>query len=368
MESPTLFKRITIIGMGLIGSSIARAATEHRIAEIIVGCDENEISLAYAHKHGFITHHETDAADAVDDADLIILSTPPATLGAIAETIVPHLRKGALIMDVCSVKAAAIADIAPHIPDGVHFIPAHPIAGSEHTGVAAGRADLFQKKRVILTPVDLRHDFMYQQATAFWQALGARCEAMPAATHDLIYAYVSHLPQLLAFAAAEPLAEYEALEQSDPLLQKFMRLTHSDPDLWIQIFILNRDNVIAALDRYLDVIAHVVSEFAQGPDTTNASAEDERLARTALFPRIAASCLITTVMDAEKKAGFSFARYAGTGFADFTYPASQPPEGDMESISDQYRAVALVLSEFTQRLKEFHQAIASGEEELLPVG
>lgn len=262
-------------------------------------------------------------------------------------------------MDVASVKVPAVAAIAPHIPDGVHFIPAHPIAGNEHSGVAAGLADLFEKKRVIVTPDNPQEDFALQNIVSFWKALGGRCEAMPAAMHDVIYAYVSHLPQLLAFAAAAPLEDYLDESNNDPLLQKFLRLNASNPDMWIDIFIMNKEHVLKALDRYLDVVAHVISEFSEAPQDAISTSEDTTLARTALFPRIAASCLVTTVMEAEKQAGFSFARYAGTGFADFTYPASQPPEGDMESISNQYADVGVVLAEYVERLKEFRSAIIS---------
>ena len=364
MSTTHVFERITIIGLGLIGSSIARAAHEHQVVKTIVGYDQNEVSIAYARKHSFINTGTTDLAEAVRGSNLIILATPPSSLGDIAEAIAPHLQQGATVMDVCSVKVSAIAAIAPHIPKGVHFLPAHPIAGNEHSGVAAGRADLFEKKRVVVTPEKPEEDFVLQNVISFWKALGARCEAMPAALHDLIYAYVSHLPQLLAFAAAIPLESYADAIETDGLLQKFLRLNGSNPDLWIDIFILNKDNILKALDRYLDVVAHVIGEFAEAPNDAPITSADATLARIALFPRIAASCLVTTVMEAEKHAGFSFARYAGTGFADFTYPASQSPEGDMESISNQYKDVAVVLGEYTQRLKEFRTAIDSGEDHL----
>ena len=362
MINTSIFDRITIIGLGLIGSSIARAAYANKTARTIVACDVNEVSLAYAHKHEFIHHSTTDLKESVKDSQLVIIATPPSTLEMIAKTIAPALTENCIVMDVASVKQAAIDDIAPHMPKTVRYIPAHPIAGSEHTGVSAGRADLFEKKRVIVTPDDPNENLAMVNVVSFWKALGARVEAMPANVHDLIYAYVSHLPQLLAFAAAEPLEPYALQRETDPLLQKFLRLSHSSADLWIGIFILNKGNLLQALDRYLDVVAHVINEFAQAPDDAPVSKSDEVLARTALFPRIAASCLVTTVMEVEKKAGFPFARYAGTGFADFTYPASKPPEGDMESISSQYQEVSAILSAYMERLKAFRAAIDAGED------
>jgi prephenate dehydrogenase len=183
---------------------------------------------------------------------------------------------------------------------------------------------------------------------------------MPAHLHDLIYAYVSHLPQLLAFAAFHPLEEYASNEEEDDLLRKFLRLSRSDIEMWIDIFMLNRDNVLAALDRYLDAVLHIRHELDDAPADEPVPLADETAARKALFPRIAASCLITTIMEAEKKAGFPFARYAGTGFADFSYPASQPPEDDIEHISKQYQAVGKVLDEYIERLRYFRAAIVSG--------
>lgn len=359
MAASPLFARITIIGLGLIGSSVARAARAHHLAASISGYDHNEVTLAFARKGGFIDLATSDLKAAVKDSKLIVLATPPSTLGDIAEAIAPYLRPGCIVMDVCSVKQAAIAAIAPHIPDGVHFMPAHPIAGSEHSGVSAGRADLFDRKRVIVTPSDpALEEQILQQVTSFWKGMGARMEAMPPHLHDMIYAYVSHLPQLLAFAAGTVL-ENETDEQSD-VLTKFLRLSASNPDMWIDIFLLNKDNILKALDRYLDAVLHILKEFSDAPEGT-VSESDEKLARTALFPRIAASCLITTVMEAEKKAGFPLARYAGTGFADFTYPASQPPEGDIESISNQYQVVAVVLRDYIAQLKALRAAIDSGD-------
>lgn len=358
MSKPPLFERITIIGLGLIGSSIARAAHEKNLAGHITGCDENEISLAYGRKHGFIDEAMRDAATAVADSNLVILATPPSTLGNIAAAIAPKLMPGAIVMDTCSVKQAAIAAIAPHMPEGVDFIPAHPIAGSEHGGVSAGKANLFEKKRVVVTPETPRADTAMQTINMFWRGMGARVEAMPPHLHDMVYAYVSHLPQLLAFAAEAPLAAHA--EDKDATLQKFLRLTGSNKAMWAEIFSLNNQNVLAALDRYLDALHHITKELKNAPEGTVSEA-DKTLALTALFPRIAASCVITTIMEAEKKAGFPFARYVGTGFADFTSPAAQPPEEDIERISNQYAVVSPVLEEYISNLTNIRKAVEKGD-------
>ena len=382
------FERITIIGLGLIGSSIARSVRERNMVGTIVAFDHNEVSLAFGRKHHFIDIAAETMAASVDNSDLVIIATPPSILGDVAAAIAPALKPGCIVMDVCSVKEPAITAIAPHMPKGVHFIPAHPIAGSEQSGVAAGRSDMFAHKRVIVAPKEEQlQETALQQVNHFWKAMDAHVEAMPAHLHDLVYAYVSHLPQLLAFAAGNVLAT--EVKSEDPLLQKFLRLSHSNTDMWIEIFLLNKDNVITALNRYIDAVNHIKQELSEGPEEISPppvggmvregalSASSpilpppwpsplqgegvERLARTALFPRVAASCLITTVMEAEKKAGFPFARYAGTGFADFSYPASQPPEGDIESIANQYQAVGAILGDYIDRLKAFSSAINSGD-------
>ncbi|MDE3016474.1 MAG: prephenate dehydrogenase/arogenate dehydrogenase family protein [Pseudomonadota bacterium] len=401
-----MFGRITIIGLGLIGSSIARAAHERKLAKIIVGCDADKASLEYARKHGFVDEAIADPVQAVTGSDLVILATPPSTLGGIAITIAPKLKAGAIVMDVCSVKQPAIDAIVPHLPERVFFIPAHPIAGSEQSGVVAGSADLFNGKRVIVTPEQGEKTPALVAMMQFWQdmGMGVRVEAMPALLHDLAYAYVSHLPQLLAFAAA-PLAE-----GAPP---PFLRLADSPAVLWENIFELNKENILKALDRYLDVISHIIKELSQAPEeplslrekvkgegvsislpSPGASAfakvsvdtsrhperlkndiqmsffepfspEGEGVIRSTLFPRLAASCLVTTVMEAEKKAGFPMARYAGSGFADFTAPAGVPPDGDIESISGHHAAMAALLDVYAKRLKTMRGALAAGNFKIL---
>lgn len=354
-----IFDRITIIGLGLIGGSVARAVHEKQLSETIVGCDENEVSLAFARKNGFVDIAFSDAAEAAKDADLVIIATPPATLEKIAKLIAPNLKKGAMVMDVASVKQPAIQAIAPHLPAHAIFIPAHPIAGREQSGVRAGIADLFVKKRVIITPEAPPEETTFQKINAFWQGMGARVEGMPAEIHDMLYGYMSHLPQAIAFCLKKPLGDFFTQTDEKPIYKSFLRIANSTPEMWAEIFSLNKDNILAGLDRYIDVVSHVHRELKTAPESEE-SAWDEPLANTVLFPRIVASCLVTTVMEAEKKAGFPFARYAGTGFADLTAPAIIEPEADIEQISAQYKLVEKIVGDFLLRLKLLRSAIASG--------
>lgn len=352
-------KQITIIGLGLIGSSMARAAKQYNLAGSIVGCDPNEIALSYGKTHKFLDVTTNDPTASVKGSQIIVIATPPSALEDIARAIGPALEAGSIVIDVASVKRAAVEAIAPHIPKGVDFIPAHPIAGSEQSGVGAGRADLFQQKQFLLTPEDPTETPALQMLTQFLEGMGARVEGMPAALHDVIYAYVSHLPQLLSTAAALTLAK-DLPVTDNKMLEKFLRISHSNAGMWMDIFDLNRDNVIAALDRYLDVLLHVEGELRHAP-VDQISKQDMSLARTTLFPRIAASCLITTVMEAEAKAGFSFARYTGGGFVDVASPAAVPPDDEIELISGHYEAVGRVLDDYAQTLVSFRAMIAEGE-------
>ena len=349
------FKKITIIGLGLIGSSVARAVRVHSLADIIVGVDNNEVSLGFARKHGFIDEASTDAADAVKGSDIVLIATPPHLLADICQLIAPELKEGTLVMDTGSVKQIPLALMKEMLPPHALIVPAHPIAGSEQSGVAAGRADLLEKKRVIITPEAPLTHVQLQQVNLFWHTLGARVEAMPADMHDTIYGYVSHLPQFLAFAVSPLVNASNEDIAGNETLRRFLRISHSDRALWNSIFLLNRDVLYAATTRYFDVIAHIRRELASAPQ--EAPSETGSIARLTLFPRIVASCLVTTVMEAEKKTGVPFVRFAGTGFSDFTAPATTDPEGDMEHISSHYAQLGEMLEIFMSRLLELRATL-----------
>ncbi|MFO0388818.1 MAG: prephenate dehydrogenase [Alphaproteobacteria bacterium] len=351
-----VFERIAIIGLGLIGSSIARAAREHKLANTIVGCDKNHTALAYAQAHHFVDVISHEPEEAVAQSELVILATPPSTFEHITKFIAPALRHGAIVMDTASVKRTAIQFIHGHLPEHVYFIPAHPIAGSEQSGVSAGRADLFSKRYVIVTPDAPEMSESLQKITAFWKGMGAKIEGMPADMHDMIYAYVSHLPHLLAYAARLTLHT----SANAPQLQTFLRLSNSNPDLWSELFYLNQDNILTALNRYVDATNHVLYELEQAPDDAPQN-DNEDIARTLLFPRIAAACLITTAMEAERKAGVPFARFAGQGFADFVSPASAPPDADIENISGHSKQVAALIRDYNRRLALVHDLLARNQ-------
>lgn len=352
-----VFDRIAIIGMGLIGGSIAHAAREYHAADIIVGCDTNPDRLHMARAQKIIDIATPDPAIAVAQCQLVILAVPPLAMESVARCIAPSLLQGTMVMDTASVKRHAMYAVAPHLPDDIRFVPAHPIAGSEQAGLTQARHDLFMKKRIIISPGEPLEPEVLQKVNAFWSALGARVDAMPPDTHDHVYAHVSHLPQLLAFACGAM-----GIGKNDASLLNFTRLQSSSRQLWSEIFTLNAAYLAGALSRYLDVTAHIAQELSHPPENEQEQIPSAPLSHR-LFARVAASCLITTVMEAEKNAGMMFARFAGSGMMDFTSPAAQPPEADIETISSHSRAVAALLREYTSVLSSWHNVIADGDSE-----
>jgi cyclohexadieny/prephenate dehydrogenase len=197
-----------------------------------------------------------DLAEAVTGADLVILCVPVGACGEVARAIAPHLSPGAVVSDVGSVKGAIVAQVAPHIPARAHFIPAHPIAGTEYSGPDAGFATLFQNRWCILTPPDGADAGAVRKLSAFWTRLGANVETMTAAHHDLVLAVTSHLPHLIAYNIVGTAADLEEVTQSEVIkfsasgFRDFTRIAASDPTMWRDIFLNNKDAVLEMLGRF----------------------------------------------------------------------------------------------------------------------
>lgn len=341
--------RVCIIGFGLIGSSLARALKANADEYYIVACAPKQETLDFARQNGMADEGYLAAEEAVRDADIVVLATPIRVLEGVARMIAPHLKAGAIVTDVASVKAPVMAAIAPHLPAHVYFVPAHPIAGSEQTGVRAGKADLYVGKRVWITPVAGVLPQAVVAVKALWEHAGARAERMDAALHDEVYAYVSHLPQKLAFACAPLLEPFSDERTGNTTFAQFTRLCGSDPALWADIFDANKANLANALDQYLYVLHQITKELGQGEG--NAQEEcDSVLLHTRLFPRIVSSCLVAIVTMCERKQGISLASYAGTGFADMTAPLHTDPEGELELCSKHSKQLVELLTRFSRQL------------------
>ena len=251
-----LFEKIALIGIGLIGGSIARDARKRGLAKHIVAATRSAETAKKANELRLADHCGTDLAAAVKDADLVIVCTPVGACGAAAKAIAASLKPGCIISDVGSVKQAVIADMKPHIPAGVHFVPAHPVAGTEYSGPEAAILDLFQGRNCILTPLPGADANAADRLEAFWRALGSDVDRMDPAHHDRILAITSHLPHLIAYTivgTADDLGGHlnsEVLKYAAGGFRDFTRIAASDPTMWRDVFLNNKEAVLEVLQRF----------------------------------------------------------------------------------------------------------------------
>lgn len=251
-----IFQSIALIGMGLIGSSIARAARRANAAARIVAIDAEASVAARVRELNIADAVETDAAIGVRGCDCVILCVPVGANGGVAEKIAPALQKGAIVSDAGSVKGAVVRDVGPHIPKGVHFIPGHPVAGTEQSGPDAGFASLFVNRWHILTPDDHADADAVAKLRAFWEALGANVDIMDVKHHDLVLAVTSHLPHLIAYNIVGTANDLEAVTESEVIkysaggFRDFTRIAASDPTMWRDVFLNNKEAVLEMLGRF----------------------------------------------------------------------------------------------------------------------
>jgi cyclohexadieny/prephenate dehydrogenase len=251
-----LFERLTLVGIGLIGSSLARAARELNLARIIVAVDRDEGAQARVLELGIADEVTGDVAIGVAGADHVILCVPVGVCGAVAAAMAPGLKAGAIISDVGSVKGSVVAQMQPHLPDNVHFIPAHPVAGTENSGPDAGFSSLFAKRWCILTPPEGASDEALATVRAYWEAMGAIVEVMTPDHHDRVLAITSHLPHLIAYNIVGTANDLEAVTQSEVIkfsaggFRDFTRIAASDPTMWRDVFLHNKEAVLEMLGRF----------------------------------------------------------------------------------------------------------------------
>ncbi|HRK25072.1 MAG TPA: prephenate/arogenate dehydrogenase family protein [Beijerinckiaceae bacterium] len=256
-----LFNRLALIGCGLIGSSIARAARKRRLVGTIVVADASESVRERVKALGLADVVTDDVAAAAGQADCVILCLPVGANAAVAAAIGPHLKAGAIVSDVGSVKAAVVRDVAPHLPVGVHFVPAHPVAGTEYSGPDAGFAELFDNRWSILTPPEGQDPSAIAAMTAFWRGLGANVEVMGAQHHDLVLAITSHVPHLIAYNLVGTAYDLETVVESEVItfsaggFRDATRLAASDPTMWRDVFLNNREAVLEMVARFQEDLA-----------------------------------------------------------------------------------------------------------------
>ncbi len=256
-----IYPKIALIGIGLIGSSLARIIKREGLAEHISISSRRSETLTRAQELALGDSFSTDMAQAVRDADLVIVSVPVGSSGAVAEAIAAHLKPGAVVTDVGSTKASVIAQMQPHIPAGVHFIPGHPLAGTEKSGPDAGFAELFQNRWCILTPPEGTDAGEIARLTQFWEACGSHVDTMDPEHHDKVLAIVSHLPHLIAYNIVgtaddlELVTESEVIKYSATGFRDFTRLAASDPEMWRDVCLHNREAILEMLARFSEDLA-----------------------------------------------------------------------------------------------------------------
>ena len=255
----TLFRRLTLLGVGLIGSSVARVARKRGdIAGEIVANAHTEHSLSRVMELGIADRAEIDPARAVEGADCVMLCAPVGEFAALSERIAPHLARGAILTDVGSTKQSVIRDVEPLVPAGVHFVPAHPLAGTEHSGPDAGFAELFEGRWALITPIPGTERQAIDKVAELWRRCGSMVEEMEPSHHDRVLAVVSHLPHLIAFTicgTADDLAEEtrnEVLQFAATGFRDFTRIAASDPVMWRDVFLNNREALLEMLARFME--------------------------------------------------------------------------------------------------------------------
>jgi cyclohexadieny/prephenate dehydrogenase len=282
VSKPALFNRLALIGVGLIGSSIARAAKAQGAAGSIVVTARSAATRKRAAELGIADQVVETNGAAVEGADLVIVSIPVGACGDVAKEIGPHLKAGAIVSDVGSVKGSVVRDMAPHLPNNVHFVPAHPVAGTEYSGPDAGFAELFVNRWCILTPPKGTDPAAVDKLAAFWRLLGANVETMAPDHHDLVLAVTSHLPHLIAYTIVGTADELETVTRSEVLkfsaggFRDFTRIAASDPTMWRDIFIANKDAVLEMLGRFNEDVSALTKAIRKG----DGDALYEQFART----------------------------------------------------------------------------------------
>jgi len=260
MTSP-LFDTIAIIGLGLIGSSIARAARAQGAVRMIVASSRSPETRQRVTELGLADKVVETNAEAVEGADLVIVCVPVGVCGAVAKEIGPHLAPGAIVSDVGSVKGSVVRDMGQYLPDNVHFVPAHPVAGTEHSGPDAGFAELFENRWCILTPPEGTDPEAVERLAAFWRLLGAKVETMSPEHHDIVLAITSHIPHLIAYNIVGTAADVEQVTQSEVIkfsaggFRDFTRIAASDPVMWRDVFLNNKEAVLEMLARFSEDLA-----------------------------------------------------------------------------------------------------------------
>jgi len=265
-----IYDRVALLGLGLIAGSMALAMREKGLAGRIVGHARSAETRQTAMEIGLVDEVFDTAAEAVKGADLVVFCVPVGVMGQLAAEVAPHLEKGATVTDVGSVKGAVIKAIAPHIPEGVHFIPGHPLAGTEHSGPRAGFASLFHNRWCLLTPLEGTDPKALDRLRRLWTEMGANVDEMDAAHHDLVLAVTSHAPHLIAYTMVgvaddlKRVTEREVINYSAAGFRDFTRIAASDPTMWRDVFLNNKEATLEILGRFTEELFDLQRAIRRG--------------------------------------------------------------------------------------------------------
>lgn len=289
MADAPIISRLAVIGAGLIGGSVARAAKATGAAKKVVVTDRSPDARKRVREIGtsFADVVTETSAEAVKDADLVVVAVPVGACGAVSKEIAHNLKPGAIVSDVGSVKASVARDMAPFVPKGVHFIPAHPVAGTENSGPDAGFAELFVNRWCILTPVEGTDPAATETLQAFWEKIGANVAVMTPEHHDLVLAITSHLPHLIAYTIVGTANELGDVTESEVLkfsaggFRDFTRIAASDPTMWRDVFLHNKEAVLEMLGTFNEDLSKLTRAIRRG----DGEALFEHFARTRAIRR-----------------------------------------------------------------------------------
>ena len=265
-----IYNRVALIGLGLIASSMAWGIKRGGLAAEVTGYARSAETRETARQIGLCDQIFDSAAEAVKDADLVVLCVPVGVMGQVAQEIAPHLKPGATVSDVGSVKRQVIADVAPHLPDNVHFVPAHPLAGTEHSGPTSGFAELFDNRWALVIADEGADREAVTKVIDFWRGLGSNVEEMDPDHHDLVLAVTSHTPHLIAYTmvgVADDLrrvSESEVIKYSASGFRDFTRIAASDPTMWRDVFLNNKDATLEILGRFTEELFALQRAIRQG--------------------------------------------------------------------------------------------------------
>ena len=263
VEGKVLFQRVALIGIGLIGSSLSHAMRRGGLAGVIVGAARSAATRETAERLGLVERAYASNAEAAAGADLVILCVPVGVCGAVAREIAPALKPGAIVTDVGSVKMAVIRAVRPEMPDGVHFVAGHPIAGTEYSGPEAGFASLFDNRWCIVTPEADTDPGAVSKVVELWKRMGSLVETMEPEHHDMVLAITSHLPHLIAYNIVNTAAHLERVTDSEVIkfsaggFRDFTRIAASDPTMWRDVFLNNKDATLEMLGRFSENLAEL---------------------------------------------------------------------------------------------------------------